>query len=142
MSYNRKDLEKLVDVAYEKLCQIEKPNANIIWGYYYYGSTQLGVSQSNCLEIVHQYHHTRRDYYDIDWDANDCYAIKVGGAYEYKFRDIFKELLETFNYRVEYSCGKSDVIEFVDTNGIKYKASLLDEYGTNYCTYGIRFKQI
>lgn len=125
-------LKSLVDVIYDELKSSDKPEEGSIGGEYY-DSSELRRQRGNILEIVTSYA-TPDSYYEPSREYRDCYAVKVGGAYERSiYKDALDDLRAAFNYRVVSGWGRSDSV--VTSDG--YEVSLMNRYGTNFSVYGI-----
>lgn len=128
------DLKKTVDDLYAHIKSLNKPNSYYTKGEYY-GSTQLYKSRDNMLEIVTSYT-SPSTYYSSATHYNNCYAVKVGGAYDYNdYKEKLEPLYKLFD-RAEvqgYSISKPLVI------GDK-TIRLMDIKGTNFCVYGFNRK--
>ena len=133
-TFERNDLSidyliSLVDAIYDKVASLKKP-AKQTTGGEYYGSTPLYRKRDNVLEILTSYDH-KGGYYEGNHFYEDCYAVKIGGAYSYEdYKEEVSRLKEIFSQDTK----GYDTIIIGDTS-----CRLIDHYGSAYSVYGVEF---
>ena len=115
------EVKNKIREIYEELKKLPKPERTQIGGTYY-GSTQLFSSVGNHLALIDDETYTKYCY-GGSVHYNHLWGIRIGGAYK---EDLHKELMNFIRENAEEIHKKG--------------YSIIEDYGTNYCTYGIALR--
>lgn len=109
---------------YEELKRLPKPESYRLGGTFY-GSKELFSSVGNHLELLEDTPYSSYDSYcHYSTDYPHMWGLKIGGAYSSSAHSVLKKFLD-------------------DNRDELFKAgfTIIDDYGTNFSTYGIAVRE-
>lgn len=116
------EIKDCIKYTYENLKMLPKPDESKFVSQYY-GSTPLYSVQGNMLDLLWDEPYTVT--YPSDWGGGrshyrHAWAIRVGGAYKQDATKYLMEFIEAHKQEI-FDAGYA----------------IIDQYGTNFCVYGI-----